>query len=370
MTFFFSSGSTYAQPRGVFIVPDGHPSFGVRNEREQIPSRSKFINGRIEGSLVTNTATELGGGLASAPSVSGGDGVSFPTTNKVHILGEVESPGIYSISGSTRLTSALQKAGGIRTSGSERFIQLRRKGTSHTFDIYSYKVLGDLNGNPYLQDEDIIYVPLNKKLIQIQGPAKRTGIFELKSERTLRDLLNFNGGMRSGFSSLDPIRVVRYDARGEKHIYEIDLNRGEGGTFLLENSDTVILPHVLLKDQYFDYEISKLADEQDVFYPSFENRVFVIGAVRSGGPIPYHQNYSLEQYVSFAGGKTNLAKKHIYVMRPDGKRERYSDLYVKNAIVNPGDTIIIPEKKFTEQYWIGLAQTIFSLTLSTYAFFR
>lgn len=290
------------------------------------------------------------------------------TSYQVHVLGEVKKPGTYRLSTSMRVTDALSRAFGLKTSGSERFVQLRKQGEKkgRVLDLFAYKTYGDLSQNPYLQDNDAIYVPLKNTVVEIQGPVKRPGIFELKSEKNIQDIIRLAGGFTVGMNPKDPIKVIRYRGYEDKKIFDVENSEATMENFKVEDGDVVVIPHKFLSQTKFDYNLKKLPND-NIYYPTSESRVFVIGAVRLPGAFEFNQNYSLRQYLTLAGGTTTMAKsKQIKVVSLEGKA-----LKAKNGnyggTINPGDTIVVPEKSIPTSFYIGLLPTIASLGLSAFA---
>ncbi|MBI4197079.1 MAG: capsule biosynthesis GfcC family protein, partial [Deltaproteobacteria bacterium] len=102
----------------------------------------------------------------------------------------------------------------------------------------------------------------------------------------------------------------------------------------------------------------------NIFYPSFEDRVFVVGAVNEAGAYPFNPYYTISQYLSLAAGKTLMAKRKLYVVSPDGKRVKVKKGKEEGIVINPGDTIIVPEKRFDSEGWLSLFMTITNFTTS------
>lgn len=275
-------------------------------------------------------------------------------TYQVHILGEVNKPGTYRVTASTRLVEALQAAGGVLERGSERRIELRRMGGSgeggRRVDLVSFRLFGDLNANPYLLDNDLIYVPLKEKIVMMEGAVKRSGTYELKNEKTLEDLLRLAGGLTPGAGNTAPVKIIRYD-RGEKEIIEVQNSEEARREFQLRSGDAIIVPHIFTSGKKFDYNLARLPGDGRLFYPAFEERIFVLGAVASPGPQPYNPYYRVGQYVTAAGGMTKLAKSHkIRIVTSEGKKLKGSN----EAEISPGDAIIVPEKYMAPESILSL----------------
>ncbi|MCP5468626.1 MAG: SLBB domain-containing protein [Deltaproteobacteria bacterium] len=287
---------------------------------------------------------------------------------QVHILGEVKKPGLYQVTPSMRVTDLLEKAGGINPNGSMRFVEYRRQGETkgRVLDLFAYQTEGKLVHNPYLQDNVVVFVPLRKKVVEIEGPVRRPGTYEIKSEHSLYALSQLAGGFTVGASEKEAIKVIRHQGREEKQIFEIPRQTEMMTQFALEDGDFIVIPHKFLTKHEFDYNLKTLPND-NIYYPSNENQIYVIGAVRRPGPIGFNQYHSLRHYLTMAGGLTPMSKKKkIKVMRSDGRT-----FLAKNGEfsgeINPGDTIIVPEKRLPPEYYINLLTTIASLGLSAVA---
>ena len=112
----------------------------------------------------------------------------------VFLLGEVFQPGLYTISSLSTLTNAIFSSGGIRSKGSLRNIQLKRKGqVISTFDFYDLLLQGDTSKDSTLMPGDVIFIPPVSKTVAIAGEVRRAGIYELKDDETIEDLIRFSG---------------------------------------------------------------------------------------------------------------------------------------------------------------------------------
>ena len=144
----------------------------------------KLIRSRVETQLVGVNAT-----------------VSIGKTKFINIFvaGNVNSPGVYSMPALSRVIHALYKAGGITDLGTFRNIQVKRQGKIvGSVDLYDFLVNGDNSSDINLHPNDVVLVGPSKKNIQIRGAVKRPGIYEVKKEEKIKDLINIFGGFAPG----------------------------------------------------------------------------------------------------------------------------------------------------------------------------
>ena len=114
---------------------------------------------------------------------------------RVTVLGEVKSPGTYTLPSLATAFNALYLSGGPNDIGSMRNIEIIRNGkVIDSLDIYDFLVKGDQKGNINLHDQDIIRIPAYKVRVSLEGQVKRTGLFEIKSGETVQNLFDFAGG--------------------------------------------------------------------------------------------------------------------------------------------------------------------------------
>ena len=78
---------------------------------------------------------------------------------KVYVLGNVPSPGLYTLNGNSNVMHALSVAGGISENGSFRNIEIKRDGKLiSSTDLYSILIYGDTSSNTSLRSGDVILV--------------------------------------------------------------------------------------------------------------------------------------------------------------------------------------------------------------------
>ena len=171
--------------------------------------------------------------------------------------------------------------------------------------------------------------------IFIFGAVSSPGAYALPEGQTLIEAL-----VRAGYATASQVVVVRP-------------KRPSSGPTLPENAGDAEVIRVNLKELEKDVEQGSLArniplqDGDTVFIPrSDPTRIFVTGQVRTPGAYSITENTSVLQAVALAGGVTESAAiNRLRVMRiVDGKQKT---LNVKiTDIVQPGDTLVVPERYF------------------------
>ena len=137
---------------------------------------------------------------------------------RIQVLGEVAQPGAYTVSPSATLFSALYYFNGPTTLGSLRYIRLIRGGKEiASIDFYDYLLTGKKPRDQKLQLDDVIFIPKRLKTVTIEGEINRPGIFELKPEEKLTDLINMAGELKiTAYLDRAQIdRIVPFDKRAE-----------------------------------------------------------------------------------------------------------------------------------------------------------
>jgi protein involved in polysaccharide export with SLBB domain len=117
---------------------------------------------------------------------------------KVSIDGEVNYPGIFTVSSMDRVTEALKLAGGLTKNASERNMRLIRADSIINADILLYARGGDYTCNPYLLEGDKIIVPPRYEevgLLEVYGAVKFPGEYEYADGDRVYDLILIAGGV-------------------------------------------------------------------------------------------------------------------------------------------------------------------------------
>ncbi len=234
----------------------------------------------------------------------------------VQVLGEVNKPGIYSLSGLDRVSAALGKAGGPNNQASIRAIQLIRKGdTVAVLDLYKYFRKNDQTQNPLLEFGDILFMPISSNFVRISGQVKYPGRYEVKEGERLLDMIAMAGGLtsRASFEKLkinniaDPDKVTSIDVK------QLILDKNEGLNVFLKPGDIITIP-------------------------SMPVSVTIVGQVQKPGTFLHEPGTLVSYYLGMAGGYGERANtRNIKINRWGGKTIKAKE----STIVEPGDVVVI-----------------------------
>jgi protein involved in polysaccharide export with SLBB domain len=167
----------------------------------------------------------------------------------VYIVGEVTSPGFYTISALSNLTNALFAAGGPTKRGSLRAVQLKRGGrTVATVDFYDFLLSGADRTGLRLQSGDVIAVPIVQSMAAIAGNIRRPALYELKGKTQLSDLIKLAGGV-SPAGWTNRIQIERYMENKFRVVLDIDSTNAGLPHFEVRDGDIVKVFPILTKDK-------------------------------------------------------------------------------------------------------------------------
>lgn len=200
----------------------------------------------------------------------------------LNILGEVNQPGTFQIPAINSVFNALNAANGPTVNGSIRNIEVRRDGKFlRSFDVYEFLLNSNSEQNFYLQENDVIYVPVIGKVVEITGAVRKQNKYEIKSGEGLKKLLDFSGGLRaSAFTDL--IKVERY-VNQKIEVVNVDLTSILNGNtdFELKDGDKIFIPESTVKG---------------------EDAVEVSGAILIPGVYQYKDGYRISDLIKISGG--------------------------------------------------------------------
>jgi protein involved in polysaccharide export with SLBB domain len=197
---------------------------------------------------------------------------------KITVMGEVNTPGTYTVPSLATAFNALYLSGGPNDIGSMRNIQVIRNGkVVDSLDMYDFLVKADQKGNINLHDQDIIRIPAYKVRVSLEGQVKRTGLFEMKPGETVQNLLDFAGGFADSAytASITAYQITNIENR------IIDINQAEYSTYVPSRSESFMVKKAIGR---------------------FINRVTVLGAVYLPGDFELTQGMTIKDLITKAHG--------------------------------------------------------------------
>jgi len=178
---------------------------------------------------------------------------------QVFVLGEVNNPGSYSVEGLSSMTNALLNGGGISEIGSLRNIELKRAGkTVGKLDLYDLLLKGDTSGDMRIRPGDVVHVPSVAKTVSVSGEVRRPGIYELKNEKTLNDVVLLAGGLLPNALKTQ-IKIQRI-VGSEKKLIDVNIEKSKQSSTKILSGDVLIIESVLERQEnvvYLEGEVNK-----------------------------------------------------------------------------------------------------------------
>ena len=225
-------------------------------------------------------------------------------TITVNVMGEVKTPGTYTLAAFASVFHALYMAGGPNDIGTLRNIKVYRKNRLvSTVDVYDYILNGKLSGNVRLGDNDVIVVGAYDCLVNITGKVKRPMYYEMKSTESVGTLVNYAGGF-TGDAYRKSIRIVRKS--GSQYSVH-NVNEFDMASFRMADNDSVSVDSIL---------------------PRYSNMVEIKGAVFRPGMYQIGDDiYSVKTLLEHAEGVTEeafTAHAVMHRMKPDRTLEALS----------------------------------------------
>lgn len=229
---------------------------------------------------------------------------------KVFVSGEVINPGTYTVSSLSSAFNALYQAGGPNEIGSFRDVKVVRQGkVVARLDIYDYMTNGKIDGDLRVQENDNIVVGYYIKRAEVTGMVKRPGIYELKQEEKLGDMLRYSGGF-SDKAYRARLKIQRITSKERKIL---DVAEADYDSFEIATGDSINVETVL--DRY-------------------ENIVTIEGAVMRPGEYSLDNSPSLKKLIENAQG----LREDAFVGRLNVLRTR-EDLTIQNIPINYTDVL-------------------------------
>ena len=226
--------------------------------------------------------------------------LSYSKVISVNIVGEVVSPGTFSIPSINSAFNVLSLAKGPSEKGSVRNISIIRSGkVVSKLDVYEFMNNPNNKSFIYLKDGDFLLVPTLGNVVTIQGEVIRPAQYELKEKESLATALKFAGGFNS-LANKSSISIIRQTENGR---LVKSYSSAEASNVELKNGDKLI--------------ISKNAE-------NISNKVTIKGEIFAPGIYEFKNGETFNTLLSRANGLTPnayLKNAHIYRLTKNLERE-------------------------------------------------
>ncbi len=220
--------------------------------------------------------------------------LTVPKSIRVSVIGEVNSPGNYTLSALNTVLDAMIRAQGLTERGSLRDIQVFRGDSllAHV-DLYDFLLKPQGTASVFLQGGDQIFVPVRKSQVEVTGEVYRQAIYELnpiKKER-FTDLIALAGGL-TDLAFTPKIELSRMRADGTLEVCYLDYHKVQDEpaspeNVVLQNGDRL---HVFSKLDQVPKQI-----------------VTIHGEVKNPGEYEYEANMRVSDLILKAGSLTRSA---------------------------------------------------------------
>ena len=227
---------------------------------------------------------------------------------KVFVTGEVVNPASYSLPSLATSFNALYQAGGPNEIGTFRDVRVVREGkvVAH-LDIYDFLTNGKIDGDIRIQDNDNVIVGTYLKRVEITGQIRRPGIYELKPEEKLSDVIRYAGGFNDK-AYRARVKLQRITS-SQRKMY--DVSEDLFSSFDMSTGDSINVETILDR---------------------FENIVTIEGAVMRPGNYSLETSPSLKKLIANADG----LREDAFVGRVNVLRTK-ADLTIESIPLNLTD---------------------------------
>ena len=300
---------------------------------------------------------DLLGDTANNPYLNDGDVIVVPYESLVvTVTGAVQRPGSYELIGTKDVAELVKVAGGLRSSVTRKLpiIQSRRDPVNDRLGQvrWPFAESGELPAFE-LHNDDQVHIPAADELQRsvmlvgaIQGatPAdEATGIKRMPYEQgdTVRTLIERAGGVGAG-ADYNGSYIVRMQGK-EKVVIPLDL-------------EALLI--------YRDMHSDRAVRIGDVINVPFQRRsIMVEGAVARPGIYQFNPRLHVQDYIAIAGGPSKMAQDPgtYRLVSPLGKTELISE----RTVVQPGDTLIVPERHFSRAEVTQIVISSIALAVAT-----
>ncbi|MDO8588065.1 MAG: SLBB domain-containing protein [Armatimonadota bacterium] len=255
----------------------------------------------------------------------------------VVVSGAVKTPGVYLIDPTTTVIAALTLAGGYTTEADLSKVTVTRgprKDMVMNVDLNQFLSGAKPEENIALQSGDTVVVPEKNPVagtVYVLGEVNQRGSFPLREGMTFREAVAAAGGV-TGMADVNKVTIKHRDEAVGVPVDFAKANAGDpSANVALLSGDTIFVPAIETTGTFT-----------------------IIGPVAKPGQYPTRANMYITDALAAAGGQTEIANlSSVRVTRVSGGKtqtikvdiSRISDGKTENVAVQPGDTILVGQKK-------------------------
>lgn len=303
-------------------------------------------------------------------------------SGQISVKGEVNTPGIFQYKKGMSLSDALLMANGFTSAANKEAVSVYQNFLNEDSMVTQSETVSVdarlITQKPILLQENALVVvrkdPNYRKVeeVTLQGLVKNEGKYAIKGDNyRLYDLFRDSGGFLND-AYLKGISVSRtLSSKGsldnmiiESSVKDVasDLNNNNtllnqqsealGGSIVQDFEKTITIgidgEELFEKDgQSSEYNIF-LKEGDIINVPKFDNTVTIIGEVQKNTTLTYDKGISLKKAIRRSGGFLESSKRSkVYVVYKNGSvasRNRILGLFMSNPKIEPGSTVVVPEK--------------------------
>jgi polysaccharide export outer membrane protein len=255
-------------------------------------------------------------------------------SQRIFVLGEVEKPGTYAMTGQTTLLDVLSQAGGPGKNAGRQVVVVRFPSSegpvapdaagSVTLRTNLKRLLdGDAGENIPLRNGDTVFVPKLTSFF-VLGEVVRQGAYAIEKETSALEAVTLAGGFTDR-AAPSGARILRKRADGVQDAIDVDLTDAKAREVNLIEGDTLLVPR--------------------------GNTFFVSGEVRKPGAYQLEKSTTAFGAVTLAGGFTEKAgqsQAKLIRRSPSGQEQTAvldlsgADPAARDFPLRDGDTLLIP----------------------------
>jgi polysaccharide export outer membrane protein len=295
---------------------------------------------------------EFTGDTKYDPFLMDGDVISVPFPELMaSVAGPVRRPGTYELIDTKDLAELLELSGGFTTSLTKTLPMrlVRRDVKERDVEI---KVRFPANGNPNLpmRDGDHIYISSTSELqrtVLLIGPV--AGAKSADETTSVRRLPYFVGA------------TVRSLIEGAG---EVGASADLANSYIRKENGSIIpvdLEALLVRRDFTADHPVEVGDT--IVVPQKRHSIVVEGAALRPGVYPFNPRFTAQDYVGISGGPNKNAQPPgtYRVISPSGSVANWSP----DLKLEPGDTVLIPERSFSRAEVVGLVLSGAGLLLTS-----